>query len=111
MSKHNGTQVAVEFEDWSERPQPNREDLRKEVERLEVLVAGFRHEHKDLRHKLAQVGARELDERRRAAMAEDECLRLHRRLERIPSRIRSFFDRIHRIRRAWEYVTNVTNQA
>lgn len=106
MNKNNGTQVAVDFEDWSERPQPSRDDLRKDVARLEVLVAGYRQEYQDLRQKLAKVGASELAERRRASLAEDECLQLHRRLERIPSRVRSFFDRIHRIRRAWQYVTN-----
>ena len=93
MNKNNGTQVMVEFEDWSERPQLSRADLEREIKRLRGLAGAY------------------FDQKRRADVAEDECLRLHRRLERIPSRIRSFFDRIHRIRRAWQYVTNVTSQA
>ena len=84
MNKNNGTQVMVEFEDYSEKPQPSRADLEKEIKRLRSLAGAY------------------FDEKRRAGVAEDECLRLHHRLERIPSGIRSFFDRVHRIRRAWQ---------
>lgn len=112
MSKNNGngTQVMVEFEDWSERPQPSREDLRKEIERLTVLEERFRLENAKERQWLARLRESEVAERRRADVAEQECLRLLQRLDRIPSRIRSFFDRVHKIRRAWDYVTR-TSQA
>ena len=110
MSKNNGTQVMVEFEDFSERPQPSRENLNLEIARQTALAERFRHENADARQMLARLHQSEVAERRRADVAEQECLRLLQRLDRIPSRIRSFFDRIHRVRRAWDYVTR-TSQA
>ncbi|MFN7974792.1 MAG: hypothetical protein U0166_20985 [Acidobacteriota bacterium] len=110
MSKSNGTHVAVEFEDWSEKPQPSRRDLESEVERLRVVADRLRVDCADARQNLARLHQSEVAERRRADVSEQECLRLLRQLDRIPSRIRSFFDRIHRIRRAWDYVTR-TSQA
>ena len=103
---NNGTQVAVEFEDCSEQVLPTREDVRRQVKRLEILGEGFRFELAQARSRIEKLRESEVCERRRADQAERECLQVLRRLQRIPTRIRSFFDRVHQVRRAWQVLTS-----